>query len=218
MPNIISVCHTPIELFNGPMGLFRLEGLGEVGAEEGRYCVCPVPDVLIEPEDMGGKRIFRHQRDGREKALAFAEPFKDRGVFVAAGPDPTEEELEAAEKVYHAFLAKRYSEGLSQWDKAHRPEEVDHHAKIAAVVFRKDAPWGVPARAQATSPCPGCGERISPVLAFHQACGAIFDEERAIALGHIPAMEARAARLRLAAAESAAASDDAPAERKQARR
>ncbi|HQN09682.1 MAG TPA: hypothetical protein PK569_19120, partial [Thermoanaerobaculia bacterium] len=192
------------------------EGLGEVGAEEGRYCVCPVPDVLIEPEDLGGKKVLRHQRDGREKARAFAEPFADRGVFVAEGVEPTEEELEAAEKRYHAFLAKKYSEGLSQWDKAHRPEEVDHHAKVAAVVFRRDAPWGVSARAQTTSPCPGCGERISPVLAFHQACGAIFDEERAIALGHIPAMEARAARLRLAAAESGDG-DAAPADRKRAR-
>ena len=33
MPNIISVCHTPIELFNGSMGLYKLEGLGAVGAE-----------------------------------------------------------------------------------------------------------------------------------------------------------------------------------------
>lgn len=218
MPNIISVCHTPIELFNGPMGLFKLDGLGEVGAEEGRYCVCPVPDVVIEPEDTGGKRIFRHERNGRDLARAFVELYADRGVFVAERFEPTEEELEAAEKRYHAFLAKKYSEGLSQWDKAHRPEEVDHHAKIAAVVFRKDAPWGVSARTQTTSPCPGCGERISPVMAFHQACGAILDEERAIALGHVPAMEARRARLRLAAAETAAAPEDAPSDRKQARR
>lgn len=196
MPTIVSVAHTPVNLFNGSLGRYDLPGRGPVGAETGRYCSVHVPDVINEPEDVGG-RVLTHQRDGRTVAKAFIETFAERGIFLAEGDLPSEKELEEAEAKYHDFLRKMYEQGLTQWERYHRPELVDNHAKIAAHVFRANAPWGVPARSAVTIECEGCGEQISPKLAWHAACGAIFDEERAIALGYTPAIQAKQARLSL---------------------
>lgn len=200
MPLIVSVCHTPIDLFDGVMGIFKLSGRGPVGAETCRFCTCPVPEVIEEPIDAGFNEKRYFVRRGIDVALALAGPFAQRGVFVAAGPVPKEEELLAAEERYHGFLRQKYEEGLSSWDDKHDPALIDAHAKIAAYVFRANAPWGLPARGTATVECENCGEPISPKLAYHTVCGAIFDEERAIALGYLPAMQAKKARLELEAA------------------
>lgn len=203
MPTIVSVCHTPISLFDGSMGRYTLPGRGPVGAETGRFVVCKVDAVLNEPEDRGFNDRIVHQRDGRAFALAISAPFLERGVFLARGEEPQEDELVAAEGRYHDFLRQQVSEGLGQWEKHHRPELVDVHAKIGAHVFRMAAPWGAPVRTSMTEECPGCGEQISSKLAYHIACGAIFDEERAIELGFVPAINARTARLNLLAAQQA---------------
>lgn len=204
MTTIVSVCHTPISLFDGSLGRYTLPGRGPVGAETGRFVVCKVDPVVAEPEDRGFNDRIVHQRDGRVFALAVATPFLDRGVFVAGKEEPEEEELVAAEARYHEFLRQHISEGLSQWEKHHRPELVDVHAKIGAHVFRMQAPWGAPVRTSVTEECPGCGEQISGKLAYHIACGAIFDEERALELGFVPAINARTARLGLVAAQKVA--------------
>jgi len=207
MPTIVSVCHTPISLFNGSMGRYDLPGRGPVGAESGRFTVCRVEPVINEPEDRGFNDRIIHQRDGRVVAQALADPFLDHGVFVARGAEPEEDELVAAEERYTDLLRSKIGEGLSQWEKFHKPELVDVHAKIGAHVFRMNVPWGAPIRTSITEECPGCGEQVSGKLAYHQACGAIFDEDRAIELGYVPAINARTARLGLLAAQQAAAED-----------
>lgn len=213
MPTIVSVCHTPVSLFNGTMGRFDLVGRGAVGAETARFVSIVIPEVLREPEDIGNDRRITHERDGRTVAEAFAAPYKRRGVFVARGKEPEEDELGAAEDLYHGFLAQKFDEGLSQWEKYHKPELVDVHAKIAGHLFRKDAPWGAPVRSGVTVECEGCGEQISPKLAWHAVCGATFDEERAIALGYVPAMQAKKVRLEILASQA-----PPPANQKQASR
>lgn len=204
MPTIISVAHQPINLFNGTLGKYDLPGRGPVGAETGRYVSLKVEDVIREPEDIGSGRRVIHERKGIDIAKALAAPFESRGIFVAAGDEPTEAELDAAEAKYHEFLRHAIEEGMKAWEKRHLPQDVDEHAKIAAHIFRITVPWGVPARSSVTIECDGCGEQISPKLAWHAACGAVFDEERAIALGYVPAIQAKQARMALLAATQAA--------------
>ncbi|MBI4872715.1 MAG: hypothetical protein HY814_14245 [Candidatus Riflebacteria bacterium] len=187
---ICNVGHTPVELFNGTMGRFFLAGRGKVGSESGRYTRLEVADVVIEPEDVGGEKIIRHERNGREVAIAIAAPHAATGIFVAAGREPTEAELSSAEEKYLEYLRQRIEEGMGQWEKYHKPELVDLHAKIAARVFGLGVPWAAPSINAVTVPCEGCGEQIPQKLAWHQTCGAILDIERAAKLGHFPAIQA----------------------------
>lgn len=194
MVTIVHVGHTPISLYDGTMGRFALTGRGGVGSEKARFTTLEIPDVVREPEDVGGDRRLIHERDGRTVAVALIGPFLDRGVFIAAGAVPTEAELEAAEARYHEYLRQQIEDGMSQWEKYHRPELVDMNAKIGARVFGMSVPWAAPTRASLTIPCEGCGEQIAVRLAWHQACGAILDIERAAALGYLPAIQAQQAR------------------------
>lgn len=193
MVTIVSVAHKPLNLYNGPgYGQVVLPGRGDVGAEVGRYVTTTLAEQIIEPEDVGGQRHIDHVRDGRTAAIALASPHLERGVFVAKGDVPTEQELEAAEARYTEYLRLAIENGLKAWEKRHLPQDVDEHAKIGAYVFRMNVPWGAPPRTQATIECEGCGEQISPKLAWHGACGAIFDRERAAALGYGPALKWKA--------------------------
>ncbi len=200
MPKIVSVCHTPLELFNGTLGLYRVLGRGEVGIEEGRFTTCYVDPILFEPEDIGGRRII-HERDGRAFAEAIVKPHAERGIFVAAKGEPSEPELRAAEDRYHNWLRRMYDLGLQQWDKAHRPDMVDAHAKIAAHVFQVSAPWGAPSRTSVTRECPGCGLPVPLKLVYHTACDTVVDQEEGERIGHPKALEAKRLRLELARLE-----------------
>jgi hypothetical protein len=137
------------------------------------------------------------------------------GVFIAAGAEPTEEEIEAAHDKLNAHYDKlvRYADGAFE---VNGGMEVGDNGKSYSGITRDhinacralglDRPW---ARKNAKMvPCEGCGQPVAvdAVRCHHGGCGAILDEERARKLfPHLYAHEAKAPRKEAPAPKAAKA-------------
>jgi hypothetical protein len=63
------------------------------------------------------------------------------GVFVADGPEPTDEELEKAEELLQMSDATLVERGHADWDQFHRPDMIHDGFKRAARRMGVDAEW-----------------------------------------------------------------------------
>lgn len=203
---IVNVSHINHTIYEGPMGRYVVDGRGQPGAETGRFSVFVVPEKLQYAEDRGwgepgpenprGRRIV--PVDGCALAKEIVDAYvmnlgklpddKTRirlGLFLAAGDQPTEEELTKAETSYLAELQFYVDQGNGAWDRGHNVRTVDGKAKLAARVLGIETPWAASAFRLRQVECPGCGQMVSPKLAVHrrtsegEECGYVFDMEKA---------------------------------------
>lgn len=128
--------------------------------------------------DLIGKGAFRDSSDD----------LTQYGVFIAAGPVPTETEIEAAQAKLDEYYGKlvRYADQANEVNGGMETGEngksfsgitLDHVK--AARALGLDRPW---ARKNAKMvPCEACGQPVAPtaVRCHHDGCGAILDETKA---------------------------------------
>jgi hypothetical protein len=103
------------------------------------------------------------------------------GVFVAAGAEPTEEELAEARMKLDAFHRRLVEMADLEWERSHNPMFITDLERRAARELKLDKPWLYDPKPQAD--CPACGERIKPGVAVCRSCGAILDREKAAKFG-----------------------------------
>jgi hypothetical protein len=103
------------------------------------------------------------------------------GVFVAAGAEPTEEELTEARMKLDAFHRRLVEMADLEWERSHNPMFITDLERRAARELKLDKPWLCDPKPQAD--CPACGERIKPGVAVCRSCGAILDREKAAKFG-----------------------------------
>jgi len=103
------------------------------------------------------------------------------GVFVAAGPEPTDAELTDARMKLEAFHRRLVEMADLEWERSHNPMFITDLERRAARELKLDKPWLYDPKPQME--CPACGERIKPGVAVCRTCGAILDREKAARFG-----------------------------------
>jgi hypothetical protein len=106
------------------------------------------------------------------------------GVFVAAGPEPTEGELAGARRRLNDFYTRLVTAADLEWERSHNPMFITDLDRRAARELKLDKPWLYDPKPQ--DECPACAEKIKPGVAVCRSCGAILNREKAAHYGLVP--------------------------------
>lgn len=222
MITIFSVCHNTqkagggVQLHASDLGFYEIGGIGEPGREHSEFTTCSVPDTVYDIVYMGadapdGRQFQPVPIDGRKHANAIIESFRRWGIAVAEGEVPRPDEIAAAKAVYHAFLDEQLQIGQSVWSETRNPGRIPHFAKVAAQVFGVSVEWMTPISGAARKRCPNCDTAAPEKAAWCVTCHFVFDMEKAVAGGFLPAIQANAAVIAAAAAAETAETPPEPA-------
>lgn len=140
--------------------------------------------------DLGDRHTMEFPISAREIAEDLAKEingdsgeFSFHGVFVAAGPEPTEEELAEARAKLQAFHRRLVEMADLEWERSHNPLFITDLERRAARELKLDKPWLYEPKPQRE--CPACGEQVKPGVAVCRTCGAILDAEKAKQFGFV---------------------------------
>ena len=151
------------------------------------FAVTPIRGAL-GVMDLGDKRTMEFAISAREIAEDIAREINNdsgegsyHGVFVAAGPEPTEAELSDARRKLEEFHRKLVATADLEWERSHNPMFITDLERRAARELKLDKPWLYDPKPLAE--CPACAEKIKPGVAVCRSCGAILDREKAAMFG-----------------------------------
>ena len=151
------------------------------------YAVTPVR-ACTSVMDLGDKRMMEIRLSAQEIAEDLVREINGdsgegsfHGVFVAAGPEPTKEELAEAQKKLEAFHRRLVETADLEWERSHNMMFITDLERRAARELGLEKPWLYDPKPLAD--CPACGEKIKPGVAVCRTCGAILDREKAAKFG-----------------------------------
>jgi len=146
--------------------------------------------------DMGDKHKIDIRLSAREIAEDIAREINAdsgedsfHGVFVAAGPVPTEAELADARRKLEDFQRRLVAAADLEWERTKNPLFISDLERRAARQLGLEKPWLYDPKP--LEDCPACAEKIKPGVAVCRSCGAILDREKAAQFGLVPARRAR---------------------------
>lgn len=198
---IVSVFPKPAFNKNLEFGFYEIEGCPKCDTHQVAPCrTCrtyamlevsarrsPIDDPNV-PDGSG--RRFEIVAASQVADSLVVEGCLDRGVFIAAGSDPTEDEITAAIEQYTAWSQRRLAEADASWGQHRKASELDPHAHDAARFLGVTREWMSDTRPK--SDCVGCGEAVRPG-SIKCKCGFPVDWEKCRRLGMLNAeMEAYA--------------------------
>jgi len=153
----------------------------------GAYAVTPVR-ACTSVMDLGDKRTMEIRLTAQEIAEDLVREINGdsgegsyHGVFVAAGTEPTSEELSEAHKKLEAFQRRLVESADLEWERSHNMMFITDLERRAARELGLEKPWLYDPKPMAD--CPACGEKIRPGVAVCRTCGAILDREKAAKFG-----------------------------------
>lgn len=156
----------------------------ETGEE---YAVTPVHGCS-SVMDLGDRRTMEIRLSAQEIAEDLVREINGdsgegsyHGVFVAAGQEPTKEELEEARKKLEVFQIRLVETADLEWERSHNMMFITDLERRAARELGLEKPWLYDPKPMAD--CPACGEKIRPGVAVCRTCGAILDREKAAKFG-----------------------------------
>jgi len=114
------------------------------------------------------------------------------GVFVAAGPVPTEAELAGARHKLEDFQRRLVAAADLEWERTKNPMFISDLERRAARQLGLEKPWLYDPKP--LEDCPACAEKIKPGVAVCRSCGAILDREKAAQYGLVPRKRTRSDR------------------------
>ena len=151
------------------------------------YAVTPVR-ACTSLMDLGDKRTMEIRLSAQEIAEDLVREINGdsgegsyHGVFVAAGPEPTKEELADARKKLDGFHRRLVETADLEWERSHNMMFITDLERRAARELGLEKPWLYDPKPMAD--CPACGEKIRPGVAVCRTCGAILDREKAAKFG-----------------------------------
>ena len=157
------------------------------------YAVTPVR-ACTSLMDLGDKRTMEIRLSAQEIAEDLVREINGdsgegsyHGVFVAAGPEPTNEELAEARKKLEAFHRRLVETADLEWERSHNMMFITDLERRAARELGLEKPWLYDPKPMAD--CPACGEKIRPGVAVCRTCGAILDREKAAKFGLVEGEE-----------------------------
>ncbi|HET8923812.1 MAG TPA: hypothetical protein VFN26_12560 [Candidatus Acidoferrum sp.] len=138
--------------------------------------------------DLGDKRTMEYRITAREIAEDVAREINNdsgegsfHGVFVAAGPEPTDAELADARRRLEEFQRRLVAAADLEWERTKNPMFITDLERRAARQLGLEKPWLYDPKPLAD--CPVCAEKIKPGVAVCRSCGAILDREKAAQYG-----------------------------------
>ena len=142
--------------------------------------------------DLGDKRTMEYRITAREIAEDIAREINSdsgegsfHGVFVAAGPEPTELELADARRRLEEFQRRLVAAADLEWERTKNPMFITDLERRAARQLGLEKPWLYDPKPLAE--CPVCAEKIKHGVAVCRSCGAILDREKAAQYGLVAA-------------------------------
>jgi hypothetical protein len=151
------------------------------------FAITPIRPCIAKM-DLGDKRTVDVPLTAREIAEDIARELNGdsgegsfHGVFVAAGPAPTEAELADARQRLEEFQRKLVAAADLEWERTRNPMFITDLERRAARQLGLEKPWLYDPKPRAE--CPACGEKIKHGVAVCRACGAILDKEKAAQYG-----------------------------------
>jgi hypothetical protein len=142
--------------------------------------------------DLGDKRTMEYRVTAREIAEDIAREINSdsgegsfHGVFVAAGPEPTESELADARRRIEEFQRRLVAAADLEWERTKNPMFITDLERRAARQLGLEKPWLYDPKPLAE--CPVCAEKIKHGVAVCRSCGAILDREKAAQYGLVAA-------------------------------
>ncbi len=142
--------------------------------------------------DLGDKRTMEYRITAREIAEDIAREINSdsgegsfHGVFVAAGPEPTESELADARRRLEEFQRRLVAAADLEWERTKNPMFITDLERRAARQLGLEKPWLYDPKPLAE--CPVCAEKIKHGVAVCRSCGAILDREKAAQYGLVAA-------------------------------
>jgi hypothetical protein len=155
------------------------------------YAITPI-HACTGVMDLGDKRTHEIYISAHEIAEDLARELNGdsgegsfHGVFVAAGPQPTEAELADARRRLEEFQRRLVAAADLEWERTKNPMFITDLERRAARQLGVEKPWLYDPKPMAE--CPACAEKIKPGVAVCRACGAILDKEKAAQFGLGPA-------------------------------
>jgi hypothetical protein len=100
-----------------------------------------------------------------------------RGVFIAAGNEPTEKEIAAARKQMEAYYRLEIREADSAWSRKQDRKQISDRAVTAANYFHLRKEWAADMTSMA--PCAACKELVAADAVRCPHCHAILDQAKA---------------------------------------
>ncbi len=147
------------------------------------YAITPIRNCTAVM-DLGDKRTMDIRISAREIAEDLAREINGdsgegsfHGVFVAAGPEPTEAELADARRRLEEFQRRLVAAADLEWERTKNPMFITDLERRAARQLGLEKPWLYDPKPLAE--CPVCAEKIKPGVAVCRSCGAILDREKA---------------------------------------
>ena len=141
--------------------------------------------------DLGDKRIHEFHISAKEIAEDIARELNSdsgegsfHGVFVAAGPQPTESELADARRRLEEFQRRLVAAADLEWERTKNPMFITDLERRSARQLGLEKPWLYDPKPMAE--CPVCAEKIKLGVAVCRCCGAILDREKAAQYGLVP--------------------------------
>jgi len=138
--------------------------------------------------DLGDKRTHEYHITAKEIAEDIARELNNdsgegsfHGVFVAAGPQPTEAELADARRRLEEFQRRLVAAADLEWERTKNPMFITDLERRAARQLGLEKPWLYDPKPMAE--CPVCAEKIKHGVAVCRSCGAILDRETAAQYG-----------------------------------
>jgi hypothetical protein len=138
--------------------------------------------------DLGDKRTHEFHLSAQEIAEDLARELNGdsgegsfHGVFVAAGPLPTEAALVDARRRLEEFQRRLVAAADLEWERTKNPMFITDLERRAARQLGLEKPWLYDPKPMAE--CPVCAEKIKPGVAVCRSCGAILDKEKAAQYG-----------------------------------
>jgi hypothetical protein len=123
--------------------------------------------------DLGDNRRFPFVITAREIANDLLQDLHDHGIFVCAGPRPSDEELATATTRRDDYYHRLVADGDTMWARGHSYREISDLHRRAAISLGIEREWAyVPMK---MSECPACGEKVKTGVAVCKHCRAILD-------------------------------------------
>jgi ribosomal protein L32 len=135
----------------------------------------------IDVIDMGDNRRLELPIHARKIAEDLTADLGDFGVFVAAGREPTREEIDAAEARLSEVAKRLVFEGDQEWARSHNYRLISDLHRRAVKQLGLEREWAYEPAPMIE--CPVCGERVRPHVAICKSCGAILDRAKAAEFG-----------------------------------
>ncbi|HEV2385868.1 MAG TPA: zinc ribbon domain-containing protein [Candidatus Acidoferrales bacterium] len=155
---------------------------------KGERCATLRIEGRVDRADIGDKRYSEFYFSAKQIAEDLVSDLTDHGVFVAAGDQPTDEEISAAQQRLTDFYKKLVFEADMEWGRHHNFTLLSDLHRRAAFALGIEKEWAyVPA---ALADCPACGEKVKPGVALCSHCGSILDREKARGFGLLREPEA----------------------------